>query len=92
MYNSNEAADSTMACACAVIGTFATGNPGAAHGGPYQYQVYNAYETKSTQACNTNTVGCCGGTTLTGFVQNTSTLYNCWTPIQLWNDFALQVP
>ena len=73
------------------MATFDTGDPGASQGGPYRYQVYNAYETKTTQSCSTSTVGCCSSTSLTRLMQDTSTQYNCWSPQALPNDFAIQV-
>jgi hypothetical protein len=72
----------------AVVGTF---NTGSFFGVPYLYQLYNAYETQTTESCSTSTKGCCSGTTLTALVQDTSVLYNCFAPTELPNDFALQV-
>lgn len=59
---------------------------------PNLYQVYNAYETRATQACSTGIKGCCSsGTVLTKLAQDTGTQYNCYTPLTIPNDMNLQV-
>ena len=42
------------------------------------YSPYNAYEAKATVSCNTGVKGCCSGTLLTSFVQDTSVTYSCY--------------
>ena len=79
------ACDTDMhACACAVIYDYFSGQQA-------QPQVYNEYETKTTQACNMATKGCCNsGTTLTQLVTDHSMLYDCWAN-WAWQNFSVQV-
>lgn len=42
------------------------------------YSPYNAYEAKAAVSCNTATKGCCSGTSLTSFVQDTTVTYSCY--------------
>ena len=42
------------------------------------YSPYNAYETKAAVSCNPAVKGCCSGTSLTSFVQDTSVTYSCY--------------
>ena len=76
--------DMRLACACAVIyDQFMGYTPPT--------QVYNQYETKTTQSCNLATKGCCNsGTTLTQLVQDTSTQYDCWVN-WVYQTFSVQV-
>ena len=56
-----------------------------------EYIVYNAYETRMTQSCNTAVKGCCSsGTVLTQLVQDMSTPYACYAPVDTFNDMAMQ--
>ena len=74
----------SLACACVVIYDYYYGQTPPT-------QVFNEYETKTTQACNPSTKGCCNsGTTLTQLAYDTSTLYSCY---QTWigQNFSVQV-
>jgi len=75
----------------AVVVTQSSGNPGASQGGPWLLQAYNAYETRTSQACSNSVAGCCTSNSLTRLVQDTSVTYNCYSPISVPNDFLLQV-
>lgn len=71
---------------CATHAVLSTDNYGSD-----EYIVYNSYETRTTQTCNTATKGCCSsGTVLTQLVQDTSTPYACYLPEEGPNDMAIQ--
>lgn len=75
----------------AVVATLDTGDSGPDYGGLNLYQVNNAYETRTAQACSNSVVGCCTSNSLTTLVQDLSTTYKCWNPLEMPNDFLLQV-
>ena len=55
--------------------------------------LYNAYETRTTQACNTSITGCCSsGTVLTQLVKDTGAgAYKCYMLQFMPNDMKIQV-